>query len=308
MSIEAIDRAIADLQAEKDQLLKLQSQQTSAPVVPKPHHIVVIGGKGQLGSLFVRLFDESGYEVTIIDKYDWQDKAAVFQVADLVLIAVPIHQTIAVIEALPILPANCIVADITSIKQKPVKAMLDKHTGPVIGLHPMFGPGVENLNGQTIITTPGRKYEETNWFISQLNEWGGQTLQISAAEHDDAMALIQVMRHFSTVAYGKHLMAEGAELSKITELSSPIYRIELAMVGRLFAQDPNLYTEIIFSNTSNVEMMRRYIGRFDELLNLVEQGNKTAFIDSFKQVTEWFGDYAEQFMAESTEMLMYKKK
>ena len=308
MSIEEIDRAIAELQARKDQLLQLQSQQTSAPVSAKAQHIVVIGGKGQLGSLFVRLFDESGYEVTIIDKDDWHDKAAVFQIADLVVIAVPIHRTIAVIESLPELPETCILADITSVKKQPVDAMLVKHSGPVVGLHPMFGPGVETLKGQTIITTPGRKHEEIDWLITQLNEWGGKTYQITAAEHDDAMALIQVMRHFSTVAYGNHLMAEGADLSKITELSSPIYRLELAMVGRLFAQDPNLYTEIIFSNSDNVEMMRRYISRFDELLNLVEEGNKSAFIESFNQVTEWFGDYAAQFMEESTEMLSYNKK
>ena len=231
MSIEDIDRAIAELQARREQLMALENQQSNDPITPKTQHIVVIGGKGQLGSLFVRLFDESGYEVTIIDKDDWVEKAAVFQIADLVLIAVPIHQTLDVIASLPELPNSCILADITSVKQKPVKAMLDKHTGPVMGLHPMFGPGVETLRGQTIITSPGRAHSQTEWLIDQLNDWGGKTFQISASEHDDAMALIQVMRHFSTVAYGNHLMAEDADLGQITELSSPIYRLELAMVG-----------------------------------------------------------------------------
>ena len=55
-------------------------------------------------------------------------------------------------------------------------------------------------------------------------------------------------------------------------------------------------------------MMRRYISRFDVLLTLVDEGDKDAFIQSFNKVTDWFGDYAEQFMAESTDMLSYKKK
>ena len=71
------------------------------------------------------------------------------------------------------------------------------------------------------------------------------------------MAMIQVLRHFSTIAYGNHLKEEAVDLAEITELSSPIYRLELAMVGRLFAQQPELYTEIIFSNKDNLAMMRK---------------------------------------------------
>ena len=308
MSIDEIDRAIAELQARREQLLLLEQQQTDVPASPKIQHIVVIGGRGQLGSLFVSLFDTAGYEVTIIDKDDWHDKSSVLQIADLVLIAVPIHQTLTIIESLPALAEHCILADITSVKQEPLAAMMASHSGPVVGLHPMFGPGVSTLSGQTIIITPGRNQEQSQWFLDQIDEWGGITYQISAAEHDDAMALIQVMRHFSTVAYGHHLKEEQADLAMITDLSSPIYRLELAMVGRLFAQDPRLYTEIIFSNPSNVAMMRRYITRFEELLTLVEEGDKSGFVDSFNEVKHWFGQYAEQFMKESTDMLDYRKK
>ena len=307
MSIADIDKAIAELQARREQLVAQEKQAQESAPEPKSKHVVVVGGAGQLGRLFVSLFDDSGYEVTVIEKEDWEEKERIFSIADLVIIAVPINKTIAVIEQLPELPEHCILSDVTSVKKAPLEAMLSQHRGPVIGLHPMFGPDVEALHGQTIILTPGRAEQHAEWFTKQLQEWGGELYRISPADHDAAMALIQVMRHFSTIAYGHHLMAEGADLGKITDLSSPIYRLELAMVGRLFAQDPNLYTDIIFSDLENVEMMQRYMSRFQGLLDLVAKNDKAAFIESFAEVTDWFGDYAEQFLTESKEMLAYKK-
>lgn len=307
MTLEELNKAIQDLLARREALLSGQKDQQAVPPVQQTQQIVVIGGAGQLGSLFVRLFEQSGYPVTIIEQQDWDKAESTLVKADLVLVAVPIHVTEQVISQLTNLKPDCILADVTSIKLKPVTAMLASHSGPVLGLHPMFGPDVPDLSGQTIIVSEGRDVERCQWFIEQLRNWGGQLSYSSADDHDAAMALIQVMRHFSTVAYGKHLQDEGANLGQITELSSPIYRLELAMVGRLFAQDPDLYTDIIFSNPDNVQMMRRYIERFDQLLDLVAAGDKEAFKTVFRQVSDWFGSYGPQFLAESTTMLAYKK-
>ena len=256
---------------------------------------------------FGRLFEASGHQVKIIDKEDWPVQASDLVETNLVIISVPIDVTLTAISELPELPADCILADVTSTKTAPLKAMLEKHPGPVVGLHPMFGPDVQSLTNQTIIVSEGRQPAAYDWLMEQFEAWGGQLSHTSAEDHDHAMALIQVMRHFSTVAYGNHLKAEGANLGQITELSSPIYRLELAMVGRLFAQDPGLYTEIIFSNPGNVQMMRRYSERFSELLDLVESGDKAQFMQRFTEISDWFGDYAKQFLTESAGMLAYKK-
>ena len=86
-------------------------------------------------------------------------------------------------------------------------------------------------------------------------------------------------------------------------MSSPIYRLELVMVGRLFAQAPELYTEIIFANPDNIEMMQRYVEQFNDLLKLLELKDKSAFKQRFIETREWFGDYAERFLKESSQML-----
>lgn len=266
--------------------------------------VVIIGGRGQLGNIFVDLFERSSYEVAVIEQDDWPNSEAVLAQASLVIVAVPIRLTATIIKNLSNLPQECILADVTSIKESPLFEMMNIHTGPVVGLHPMFGPDVTGLVKQTIITCEGREPEQYQWVLDQFQVWGAKIYAVDAQAHDQAMSMVQVMRHFSTIAYGYHLMTEGADLSQLVDMSSPIYRLELIMVGRLFAQDPVLYTDIIFSNPDNVTMMKRFAYRFLELLQEVEMGDKNAFMKMFGQVSDWFGDYADIFLQESKSMLL----
>ena len=312
LSLHELDELINDLQKHRQLLQQSESKQANGLSNTQKNagmqqnaqrKIVVIGGNGQFGQLFVKLFTASGYPVSIVEKDDWQDAASIFANASLVLVAVPINRTNEVIEQLSDLPDDCILADVTSVKVSPLQAMLKSHSGPVVGLHPMFGPDVSDFNNQTIIVCDGHKSQQYQWLIEQLKQWNAVVYAISAQKHDAAMAMIQVMRHFSTVAYGYHLMQEDTNLADITAMSSPIYRLELAMVGRLFAQDPTLYTDIIFSDLNNAKTIKSFSRRFDKLLAIFESGDKQAFIDIFEQVSHWFGDYSEQFLAESSLML-----
>ena len=273
-------------------------------VNPECNKVVVVGGKGQLGAVFVDLFQRSDYQVEIIEQNDWPNSEAILAGASLVIVAVPIRLTTRVIHQLNNLPKDCVLADLTSIKESPLVEMKKAHAGPVVGLHPMFGPDVTGLIKQTIISCEGRFPEQYQWLIEQFQVWGANIYPVQAHEHDQAMSMVQVMRHFSTIAYGYHLMSEGADIEKLVAMSSPIYRLELIMVGRLFAQDPTLYADIIFANKDNVAMMKRFAYRFLELLEDVNLDDKDAFVAMFNQVSNWFGDYAGDFLEESKSMLL----
>jgi chorismate mutase/prephenate dehydrogenase len=273
-------------------------------VNPTSESVVVVGGKGQLGAVFVDLFERSSYRVDIIEEADWPNSKNILAKASVVIVAVPISFTSAVIQRLNNLPLDCILADVTSIKESPLVAMKEVHAGPVVGLHPMFGPDVTGLIKQTIISCEGRYPERYQWLLEQFQVWGAKIYPVTAYEHDQAMSMVQVMRHFSTIAYGYHLMNEEVDIEKLVAMSSPIYRLELVMVGRLFAQNPSLYADIIFANKDNITMMRRYAYRFLSLLDDVNLDKKDAFINRFNQVSQWFGDYADDFLEESKSMLL----
>ncbi|MBC3767212.1 bifunctional chorismate mutase/prephenate dehydrogenase [Neptunicella marina] len=273
-------------------------------VNPEVKNVVVIGGRGALGRVFVDMFERSGYPVTVVEKQDWQQADSIFANASLVIVAVPIAITEQIIQQLHNLPKDCILADITSIKQKPYQAMMVAHNGPVVGLHPMFGPDVPSLVKQVIVICDGREPGAYKWLLEQMHIWGATLYHTTPQEHDQAMAFIQVMRHFSSFVYGNHLRMEDPSLTQLIALSSPIYRLELAMVGRLFAQDPALYADIIFNNKDSIALLKRYRDRLDEALTLVERGDKAAFIKQFFKTGSWFGDYAKVCLKDSKRLLL----
>ncbi|WP_298442642.1 bifunctional chorismate mutase/prephenate dehydrogenase [uncultured Ferrimonas sp.] len=271
---------------------------------PELGPVVIIGGGGKLGGLFAHLFELSGYEVRIFEQQDWGNADAILAGAGVVLVSVPIDVTEQIIAQLPPLPSDCLLVDLTSIKQAPLAAMLKAHSGPVMGLHPMFGPDVASLAKQVVVVCHGRGAEKYQWLLEQITIWGARLHEASATEHDQAMQLVQAMRHFTAFVYGMHLKREHADIEQLLQFSSPIYRLELAMVGRLFAQDASLYADIIFSQPDSLVRARHYLERYQQALEMLESGDKEGFNRTFANVANWFGDFAQQFQHESANMLM----
>ena len=63
----------------------------------------------------------------------------------------------------PHLPARAVLADITSVKEQPMRQMERVWPGPVVGTHPLFGPSPEAEADQPVALTPGRNAEPDAW-------------------------------------------------------------------------------------------------------------------------------------------------
>jgi prephenate dehydrogenase len=120
----------------------------------------IIGGTGKMGQLFVPVFERAGYEVwSRAGPQTNSHSADLAEQCDLVIVSVPIRDTVGVIgEIAPLLARNQLLCDFTSLKVRPVEAML-KSKANVVGLHPMFGPTVSSLKSQKIIVCPVRVEE-----------------------------------------------------------------------------------------------------------------------------------------------------
>lgn len=266
--------------------------------------VLVVGGGGAMGRSLTAWFAGAGYGVRVLEREDWGDVARLCAGVDLALLSVPIDVTEAVAARLaPHLPAACVLADITSVKAGPVRAMLAAHPGPVLGLHPMFGPGTPSFDKQTVVATPGRDEEACGWVLEQLAAWGAVVVRASPEEHDEATSIVQALRHFATFAFGQFLCRRGVDLARTLEFSSPIYRLELGMVGRLFAQDPGLYAEIIFATPERRALLREYLETVASNAAMIRDGDRQAFEAEFRRVTEWFGAFGEQAMRESSYLI-----
>jgi chorismate mutase / prephenate dehydrogenase len=263
--------------------------------------VLLVGGKGGMGRFFGTCFRRAGYRVRILDKENWPKARSLCNGIDLAMVSVPIDVSCHVIQNIgPYLPAEAVLCDITSIKEQPLEAMLKAHAGPVIGLHPLFGPTTSSLDKQIIVATPGRDPDACQWILDQFATWGGVVVRSDAGEHDDIMGIVQSLRHFATFAFGQFLKRRQVSLPRTLEFSSPIYRLELGMVGRLFAQDASLYSEIIFASEQRREMLKDYLASLGENLEMLEKGDKDLFQREFQKIAEWFGPFSEQAMREST--------
>ena len=291
--------------------------------------VCIVGGNGGMGRLFARYLEGAGYLVSVVEVADYavdetgqkvtaptQSRAAQrLQAADWVIISVPIAVTETVIEQVaPLLRPDCILSDFTSIKERPVAKMLACHPGPVCGLHPMFGPDTFSLVKQVVVTVVGRAPERTAFIGEQLRLLGASVVPCSGAEHDEAMRVIQALRHFTTISYGNflreafgHLQPTDAEerpfIARLLDLSSPIYHLELMMVGRLFAQDPHLYCDIISASCANLELIAKYVACAGRCLATLEHNDQERFIADFKDTTAFFGPFARKFLQESSDIL-----
>ncbi|MEX0905965.1 MAG: bifunctional chorismate mutase/prephenate dehydrogenase [Balneolaceae bacterium] len=281
-----------------------QSAKTFPRSTPEPMHILFVGGAGGMGSLYRRFAEQSGHIAYSIDKGNWFELEEIAPRLDLVIITVPINVTLDVINRIaPKLKKETILADFTSNKTDPLQAMMKAHEGPVVGLHPMHGPDVPNLSKQLMVFCTGRQPEKADWFKKQCKLWGMQVMEAEPTKHDHVMNLVQGLRHFVALLHGSFMKEYDLNPNEMLDYSSPIYRAELMMTGRIFAQDAELYADIVFSNKERRELLLSFFKHHQALMKMVEEDDKEGFIKEFENVTDFFGSFASQALKESSYLI-----
>jgi chorismate mutase / prephenate dehydrogenase len=277
-----------------------QSNQTFPRATDAPKHILFIGGEGGMGRLYKSIADRTNHVTYSIDKGNWYELDSMIPKLDLAIVTVPINITGNVIKRLSAkLKPDTILADFTSNKSKPLSAMLKHHPGPVLGLHPMHGPDVPNLSKQLMVVCPGRQPESSEWFIEQCKLWGMRIVRAEPDKHDHVMHLVQGLRHFIALLHGSFMKDYDLKPEDILDYSSPIYRAELMMTGRIFAQDAELYADIVFANEERRNLLLKFFDHHKQLAEMVKADDKQGFIREFEEVTDFFGTFAIQALKES---------
>ncbi|MDG5766994.1 bifunctional chorismate mutase/prephenate dehydrogenase [Balneolales bacterium ANBcel1] len=281
-----------------------QSGKTFPQTSAGPKKILMVGGGGGMGSLYARIARASGHSVDILERDDWDRVGELTSGKDLVIITVPIKVTETTIERIgPHLQKNTILADFTSNKTHILDAMMHAHQGPVAALHPMHGPDVTHVSKQLMMVCHGRDRQAYEWMLEQFQLWGLRIKSVDPEQHDRAMHLIQGLRHFVALLHGSFMREFELKPEEMADFSSPIYRAELMMTGRIFAQDAELYADIVFSNFERRTLLIEFLEHHHKLADLVKSNDRDGFIREFNSITEFFGDFAEQALEESSYMI-----
>jgi len=250
----------------------------------------IIGGTGRMGQLFVPVFERAGYEVLVSGRSTKLTAADIAKQCDIVIVSVPIRDTVTVIEQIaPLLTRDQLLCDFTSLKVKPLEAML-KSKANVVGLHPMFGPTVGSLKSQTIIVCPARVEEHLlDRLVTIFRNEGARCTMTTPEEHDKMMAVVQGLTHYVTLCMADSIRRLGMDIEATKEFTSPVYQIELSLVGRLLSQDPDLYADILQQNPYVPEVLEACKSSAGDLATIVGSHDPGLFRAFFEKNSRHLG-------------------
>jgi prephenate dehydrogenase len=264
----------------------------------------ILGGTGGMGSLFARVYEAAGWEVSARGRTAPEPLPAFLARQNVVMVSVPIDATLGVIAAVaPHLRRDQLLCDLTSLKAAPVEAMR-RSAAPAIGLHPIFGPGLDTLAGQTVAVTPATATEAQYAPLLAVLEAAGARLAFTTPEHhDELMAVVQGLAHALSLVLAGTVRGIGADLDELLGFTSPVYRIEFGLVGRLLAQDPSLYGPILRRNPHVPAVLSAARNALEEILGAIDDPGPGAFERLFMEDAALFAPYAASATSETDRMI-----
>lgn len=237
----------------------------------KKNRIGIIGGTRGMGRWFADYFTAKGLPVEVSGKGEEDGIPALAGRSDVLCVAVPIGVTVDTIrKAGPHVREDALLMDLTSVKVEPVRAMVESAGSEVIGLHPLFGPGVAALQGENIFICAARGKRWLPWLKEMLLLDGARLVETTPEKHDEMMAYVQVLTHLGTIVTGRVLKESGIDLSELLGFSTPAFRTGLAMAEKVFGENPRLYGDILAHNPGSRAVagafqrnLRRVVGFID---------------------------------------------
>jgi prephenate dehydrogenase len=180
--------------------------------------------------------------------------------------------------------------DITSVKREPIEAMRSAPEGvELLGTHPMFGPTVRSMRGQTVIVVRERAGELAEGVVDAFRDAGANVQEATAREHDEMMSVVQGLTHFSLVSIGGALERLEFDIEDSRRFMSPVYEIVLDFVGRVLNQNPELYAEIQTSQPVG-DVHDALVDSASELRGAVAEDDADGFVEEMLGAARHYGD------------------
>lgn len=265
--------------------------------------IGIVGGTGKMGQLFKNFFQKKDFKVLISSRRTTLTNIELAERSDVIIISVPLSVVVKVIkEIAPFVRKDALLTDISAVKEEPVKAML-KSKASVVGMHPVFGPMTKSFKNQTIVLCPARGRKWFLWLKNLFKKEGFNVKISTPKEHDKMMAVIQGLTHFTAISSGYTLKKLKVDLEKSLEFMSPNYRLSMDVVGRILAQEPEVYTDIELYNKYVKNVIYNYQKSSKEIFEAIKNKNKKKHEKIFKDSSKHLAEYRFKALEETNFLL-----
>lgn len=229
-------------------------------------------------------------ELGVVDQIS-QDVAAVVPGADMVLLATPVGQMAAILEAMaPVLSAHTIISDAGSTKADVVEVFrrcVPLHLSRCVPAHPIAG---SELSGAT--AAQYGLYENRNVVLTPLEEtdasaiacvielWqscGARTHRLTPSEHDQVFAAVSHLPHLLAFSY-VNMIADKQNSDRCLDFASTGFRD----FTRIAASSPEMWRDICLANrVALLAELADYRAELDRLISQIDQGEGAVLSERF---------------------------
>ena len=266
--------------------------------------IGIIGGTGSMGRWFKDFFSVAGYKVLVSGRTTDITFLDITKKCDVVILSVPLDAAIAISKEFgPLLRKEQLLMDMCSLKEIIVKNMLDNTEAHVIGTHPLFGPFTDSIKGQNVILCPGRGEYWLKWLENEYTARGAVVSVMDTSTHDRHMAIVQGLTHFITICMGRTLQKMNMGINSALSCSTPVFRINYDLIGRLFAQDLDLYKSLINKNVHFKDALEVFLSAVNEGKSALLSGHDDSGSLFLKNIREFFEDSCQDGLKESNKII-----
>jgi len=266
--------------------------------------IGIIGGTGNMGQWFNSFFTEAGHKVLISGRQTAITTENIAETCDIVIISTPTDVAIRICKIIgPLLSENQLLMDFCSLKERIVDKMAESTRAAVIGTHPMFGPDTESIKGRNVVICPVKNSRWVDWLENLLSSKGAEVTRMDPAVHDRNMAVVQGLTHLLTICMGKTLQKLNMTPNLVNSCSTPIFKLNMDLLGRLFSQDLDLYSNLIGKNAymkDALEIFSNALNEGEECLLYGSNGEKRSYLE---EIREFLGDFCQTGFIESNKAL-----
>jgi Prephenate dehydrogenase len=235
---------------------------------------ILILGAGKMGSFFTdvlsfqhetAVFDVNPQQLRFVYntyRFTTLEEIKEFE-PELVINAVTIKYTLeAFRQVIPVLPKDCILSDITSVKTG-LRKFYQESGFRYVSTHPMFGPtfaSLNNLSSESAIIISESDHLGKVFFKDLYSTLGLNIFEYSFDEHDDTVAYSLSIPFVSTFVF--------AAVMKHQEAPGTTFKKHMAIAKGLMSEDDYLLQEILFNprTPAQVENIRRELKEILEII------------------------------------------
>lgn len=244
--------------------------------------ICIIGGRGQMGRLFEKIFLSKGHSVVIQGRGTYDKLSEDVKACDIVIVSVPLDKAANVIsDVAEVISDDKLVVDFSSIMKPNLKSMKKLKCQSAF-VHPLFGANISSLKNLNTVVVPLIKGGKLDWLVEFLKEEDVNVNFSTVEEHDGAMAVAIGLNHFNNLAYAKTLSHHNVK----GEFNTISFGIKKKLIARLLESESHVSANIAFMNEGVIKIIEEHKKDIDELYEIIKNKDKKGFEELFGQVAK----------------------